>query len=153
MLLIRDDERQRMMKKTAEKKSNKFKILIIDDDRQFMEDLKFLLNESYQVSSARESRTGIALMEEKPFDLVLLDLKMPSYYANEDEREGLEVLKLIKLKWGLAGRAKIPVIMLTRDDSPESRRRCLHNQADGFFTKPPDIETLKQKINELLASN
>ena len=131
----------------------KSRILIIDDDRQFMEDLKFFLNGCYQVSSARESRTGIALMEQRPFDLIILDLKMPSYYANEDEREGLEVLKLIKLKWGLEGGAKIPVIMLTSDDSHESRRRCLRYQADGYFTKPPDIETLKQKINELLASN
>jgi CheY-like chemotaxis protein len=153
MLLIQDSERQSMKKKTDEKKSKRFEILIIDDDRQFMEDLKFFLNGCYQVSSARESRTGIALMEQRPFDLVILDLKMPSYYANEDEREGLEVLKLIKLKWGPEGGAKIPVIMLTRDDSPESRRSCLHYQADGFFTKPPDIETLKQKINELLAGN
>lgn len=142
-----------MIKEADEKSAKRFEILIIDDDRQFMEDLKFFLKGSYQVSSALESRTGIALMEQKPFDLVILDLKMPSYYANEDEREGLEVLKLIKLKWGLEGGANIPVIMLTRDDSPESRRRCLHCQADGFFTKPPDIETLKQKISELLANN
>ena len=142
-----------MILEKSEKKTRRFEILIIDDDKQFGEDLKFLLKPSYRVSSAYEGQTGIALLEKKAFDLVILDLNMPSYYANEDEREGLEVLKLIRLKWGLEGGAKIPVIMITRDDSPESRRKCLQFQADGFFTKPPDIETLKQKINELLESN
>lgn len=142
-----------MIRKIQETKTKKYEILIIDDDRQFREDLKFFLKGNYRVTSAREGRAGIALMEEKSFDLVILDLNMPSYYANEDEREGLEVLKLIKLKWGLEGGANIPVIMLTRDDSPESRRRCLRNRADGFFAKPPDMEILKQRINELLTNN
>ena len=126
------------------------RILIIDDDEKFADDLKFLLNNSFQFFVASESRKGIELFEKENFDLVILDLAMPAFFAEEDEMEGVEVLRIMKSKWEANKKMMIPVIILSRMATPENKRLCFELQAKAFFSKPPRVQDLRKKIDELL---
>lgn len=126
------------------------RILIVDDDKEFSGDLSFLLDGPYQIVSVSESKKAIQLLEKEKFDLVILDLKMPCFYGNEDETEGIEVLRIIRQKWGALRGVRIPVIILSKMDHQENQRKCVELEADEFFAKPPDIQALKKRIDECL---
>jgi DNA-binding response OmpR family regulator len=69
---------------------SKGSILIVDDESEIREGLELLLNmEGYSTSSAETGEAGLALLEENPFDLVLLDVSLP-------DRNGLELLLEIR---------------------------------------------------------
>ncbi len=134
------------MRSQTETKLRSKKILLIDDDREFSNDLAFLLDGAYQIVTVSESKESIELLEKQEFDLVILDLKMPCFLAEEDEMEGIELLRMIRQKWG----AQIPVIILSKMDTQQNRRKCEDLKADEFLAKPPEIDILKKKIDELL---
>ena len=102
-----------MMNTDQLEQADKYRILHIDDDLQFSDDLSFLLNGPYSITSAAEAKEGLSLLEQNQYDLVILDLKMPSFYSDEDEKEGLEVLKIIKLKWGPEGGANPSTVTIS----------------------------------------
>ena len=53
------------------------KILIIDDERNTREGLQEALADNYDVTLAEDGLKGLALLKEKPVDIVLTDLRMP----------------------------------------------------------------------------
>ena len=120
------------------------KILLIDDDEEFTNDLAFLLNGSYKFVAVTKGKKGIELLEKEKFDLVVLDLVMPAFYAEEDEKEGIEVLQLIKKS------VSIPVIVLTKMNKPGIRKICLDLGVDAFLTKHMSMQVLKKKIDKLI---
>ncbi|HQK20472.1 MAG TPA: response regulator, partial [Polyangiaceae bacterium] len=73
---------------------------------------------------------------EKPFDVVLLDVKMPGL-------GGMEVLKLIRMQ-----RPNTQVILITGHASVENGDRRLLEGAFDFIVKPVDIEVLVDKMKE-----
>ena len=65
-------------------------ILVVDDEVEIREGLELLLNtEGYTTSSAETGEAGLALLDEKPFDLLLLDVSLP-------DRNGLDLLREIR---------------------------------------------------------
>ena len=138
------------MRRSEAYKVKQKRLLLIDDEEEFSSDLVFLLDGPYQIVCASGSNEAIELLEKEKTDLVILDLHMPSFYAEEDAWEGVELLRLIRKKWGGSGRGGIPVIILSKMVSEEARRECEKLEADALLAKPPEIEELKEKIGELL---
>src|SRR5579863_8729276 len=69
---------------------SKGSILVVDDESEIREGLEVLLkSEGYGVSSAETGESGLAKLEEHPFDLLLLDVSLP-------DRNGLELLREIR---------------------------------------------------------
>ncbi len=65
-------------------------ILVVDDESEIREGLELLLgSEGYGVTSAGTGAEGLARLEEKPFDLLLLDVSLP-------DRNGLDMLREIR---------------------------------------------------------
>src|SRR5207245_2987821 len=65
-------------------------ILVVDDEAEIREGLEMLLvSEGYRVTSAETGESGLSKLEEKPFDLLLLDVSLP-------DRNGLELLREIR---------------------------------------------------------
>jgi len=120
------------------------KILVIDDDKIYLEDLAFLLSDQYDITTASDSRRGIELLNKTKFDCVVLDLDMPAYYADEDDMEGMEVLKKIREKWN---KRNMPVIIVSKMDTEEIQVLCSNLGADDFIKKPLSINKLKESIN------
>ena len=79
---------------------------------------------------AGDGTRGLAAALHEPPDLVFLDLHLPDLSGDE---------VLLRLR-GLPGCAGIPVVVVTADASPGARERMLGLGADGFLTKPLDLD-------------
>jgi PAS domain S-box-containing protein len=82
-------------------------------------------------SAARASGT--------PFDLVLMDVRMPEF-------DGLEAARRIRAAERAAGGRRTPIVALTANAFPEDREACLEAGMDNFLAKPLDRERLADAI-------
>lgn len=116
------------------------RILIVDDQPVNVELLELLLQDAgyTQVSSSMAPQTVCALHEAEPFDLILLDLKMPVM-------DGFQVME--GLKKNLTDRY-LPVIVLTAE--PGHKLRALQAGAKDFISKPFDLVEVKTRIYNML---
>ena len=119
------------------------RILIIDDQEQNIRLLTRILQRAgYQnIASTTNPQDAIALQTQFNPDLVLLDVHMGG-------KGGLEVLA--ELVSPDRGGEKLPVIMITADDSPDMKRLALASGARDFIGKPFDSAEVLLRIRNLL---
>ncbi|OGC04724.1 hypothetical protein A2276_01965 [candidate division WOR-1 bacterium RIFOXYA12_FULL_43_27] len=114
-------------------KKNKGKIILIDDDEVFCEELtKIIRSEGYQISAFSDSLRGLDSLSNNVYDLLLLDLKTPHL-------SGSDVLSIIRQK-GI----KIKIIVIT--GNPDKEKIGI---PDLVLVKPFDPKHLIAKIKEL----
>ena len=114
------------------------KILLIEDEVKISRFLELeLKHEGYAVEQAYDGRTGLTKALEEEFDLVILDIMLPSI-------NGLEILRRIRKK------SDLPVIMLTAKDETIDKVMGLDMGADDYVTKPFAIEELLARIRVAL---
>ena len=115
------------------------KVFIVDDEedvRDFLEQsVEAMGFESVKISSGTEVKE--MLSASRP-DLVLLDQNMPG-------KTGLEIIKDIS-QLGLL----VPIIMITGDDSEETKVKALTEGADDYIIKPISVPDLKARITAVL---
>lgn len=118
---------------------DKKKILIIDDEAEFVDMLKIRLKASgYEVEVAYDGEGGLKLSKTAKPDLILLDIMLPKI-------DGYEICSLIRKDGN--GR-RIPIILLTAlDQNPDSFKEV---GADFCIIKPFEPEALLKKIRELI---
>ena len=117
------------------------RILVVDDGAENRDVLQRRLERSgHAVETAEHGRKALALLGERPFDLVLLDVLMP-------ELDGFAVLEAIK---GDPKLRDIPVIMISALDEMPSIVRCIEHGAEDFLHKPFDPVLLRARINASL---
>lgn len=115
-------------------------ILIVEDNRDMQEYLKFLLHEKYEVLQAFNGEQGLAMAKEEVPDIVLCDLMMPKL-------DGFGFTKGLREE---AATSHIPVIMLTAKSSKESRIEGFETGIDQYLTKPFDAEELQVILRKSL---
>lgn len=127
----------------------KAKILLVDDDPDFVEATKTVLEgKSYQVVTAYNGDDGLKkVVEERP-DLIILDVIMPG-------KDGFAVCKELKTDPRYYFFSKIPVLMLTvyPDDREKARLSLLEGmtmEAEDYIQKPAIPEELLRRVEELL---
>lgn len=114
-----------------------YKILIVDDELDFLETLvNRLKKRDIQAEGALSGKEALDLLETKEFDLVILDVKMPGM-------DGIETLKKIKVKW-----PEIEVIMLTGHASLELGIQGMEHGAYDYIMKPTKLEELIGKMDK-----
>ncbi|MFA5840501.1 MAG: response regulator [Candidatus Margulisiibacteriota bacterium] len=121
----------------------KKKIIIIDDECQFSSLLSFRLIKTFdcEVLTADNGAEGITSIEKNLPDLIILDLLMPVM-------DGLAVLQYLSSNLKLN---RIPVIVLTASNTPESRSKILeYKMVAEIYYKPVNQVDLTNKIKELL---
>jgi DNA-binding NtrC family response regulator len=115
-------------------------ILIIDDEAEIRESLETLLQlEGYTVATAASGMEGLALVGERTFDAVLLDLALP-------DKNGMEVLTEIRLL-----NPEQAVIMITAYGTVENAVRAMQCGATNFIQKPWDNEKLLADVRAAVA--
>ncbi len=118
----------------------KEKVLIIDDEQEFTEALaERMTNRGMTVSTSSSAIEGLKNVEEKSFDVVVLDLQMP-------EMDGIETLKILKKK-----RPELQVILLTGHATVEKGIEAMKLGAMDLLEKPADMTTLTEKIKKAQA--
>ena len=116
-------------------------ILIIDDDSRNIFALTAVLKaKKYQCLSALSAVKGLELLEEnKNIGAVLMDMMMP-------EMDGYEAIGKIKSNTALQ---KIPVIAITAQAMTGDREKCLEAGADGYISKPVNVDELLVLLKKL----
>lgn len=114
------------------------KVLYIEDDGESRALVRRLLDGRFIVLEASDALSGIELAADALPDLVLLDLSLP----NLTGREAATRLQTIV--------PNAPLVALTADTRPGARERTLAAGFAGYLTKPIDIETFADQIEEFL---
>jgi len=120
---------------------SKGSILVVDDESEIREGLELLLKtEGYQVAMAETGQSGLSRLEERPYDLLLLDVSLP-------DRNGLEMLKDIRLQ-----DPTLPIVLITAYGSIEMARAAFKNGAMDYITKPWSNDELLAQVAQAVES-
>src|ERR1700751_5906588 len=110
-------------------------ILVIDDEAEIREGLELLLtSEGYSVSLAETGESGLARLEQEPYDLLLLDVNLP-------DRNGLDLLRDIRQR-----DPHLPVVLITAYGSIDMARQAFKSGAQDYITKPWSNDELLAQI-------
>lgn len=114
------------------------RVLVIEDDEQILKLLKRgLAYEGYEVDTAMDGPSGLAIARDNPPDVVILDLMLPGM-------DGLEVCRRLR-----AG-GPVPILILTAKDTVTDRIQGLDMGADDYMVKPFELDELLARVRALL---
>ncbi len=117
----------------------KGRILIVEDRDSLRRMLERALGqEGYEVTAAADGQSGIQLLDERPFDFVLTDLKLPDV-------SGLEVLEASR-----AAQPRVPVVVLTGFGTVGTAVEAMKLGAWDFLEKPLEIDDLSRLIERAI---
>ena len=120
---------------------SKGSILVVDDESEIREGLEILLKgEGYGVSSAETGESGLAKLEEHPYDLLLLDVSLP-------DRNGLDMLKEIRRR-----DPQLSVVLITAYGSIDMARAAFKSGAMDYITKPWSNDELLAQVAQAVES-
>jgi two-component system alkaline phosphatase synthesis response regulator PhoP len=115
------------------------KILLIEDDENIRELVSWnLQEEGYECTAIDDGKLGLETAQAGGFDLILLDLMLPSI-------DGYEVIKALR-----GGGDETPVIMLTAKSDEVDKILGLEFGADDYITKPFSVRELKARIKAVI---
>lgn len=110
-------------------------ILIVDDEESVRDSLyNWFIEDRYNVECAENAKEALSILEFRPFDIVLADIKMPGM-------DGLEMLKRIKTL-----RKESIVIIMTAFATIDTAVQALKDGAFDYVTKPFDPDDLSHLI-------
>ncbi|GHT05181.1 hypothetical protein AGMMS49525_12280 [Bacteroidia bacterium] len=117
-----------------------YSLLLVEDNEELLALMVKLLSKEYNIVTAKNGREAIEILEAEYIDLVISDVMMPVM-------DGLEFCKYVKNEFELS---HVPVILLTAKNKEEDRIESYDAGADGFITKPFNLNVLYSKIKNLL---
>jgi len=118
---------------------NQTRILVVDDEASARSGLeKLLRQEGYTVDTAENGASALAIVAERPPDVVVTDLKMP-------EMDGIELVRKLR-----EDDRDLPVIVATAVGDVASAVGAMRAGAEDFLTKPIDFEALALSIERSL---
>jgi len=119
--------------------SERSHIIVIDDESAPRESLRILLSSKYDVDLADCVDEGISQLNQRPADLVILDLRMPG----KDGLDGLAEIREID--------PNVSVVILTGFGSLEAARTAIRHGVTDFIEKPFDVNEMMRIVNDGLA--
>jgi two-component system, OmpR family, KDP operon response regulator KdpE len=117
---------------------NNSRILVVDDEPQLRRALRSTLSAlGFVVADAETGEAALEVVREQKFDLILLDINMRGL-------SGLETCRAIRAK------SDVGILMLTVRDRPDDKIEAMEAGADGYVTKPFDVNELLARIRAIL---
>jgi DNA-binding response OmpR family regulator len=114
------------------------RIVVVDDDPTVADVVeRYLMRDGHSVQSVRDGYEALRVIEERPPDLVVLDLMLPGI-------DGLEVCRRLRQRW------PIPVVMLTALGAESERLAGFEIGADDYVTKPFSPRELAMRVRSVL---
>lgn len=111
----------------------KFKVLLIEPDRQIKKLIDNLLAESYEMFFAKSESEAYSLFSQENPDIIIIDPLFPS-------KEGLEFIKALR-KW-----SDCPIIVISANGTERAAVRSFDAGADDFIRKPFFSEELCSRV-------
>jgi two-component system, OmpR family, KDP operon response regulator KdpE len=117
---------------------NSGRILVVDDEPELRRALRATLSAlGFVVADAETGETALEMLRAERFDLILLDINMPGI-------SGLETCRAIR------ARSDAAIVMLTVRDRAADKIEALDAGADGYVTKPFDVNELLARVRATL---
>lgn len=114
------------------------KVLLVEDDEKVRNELKIFLNKNgYEVININNFENVIEEILKVKVDLILLDINLPNV-------DGQYILKEVRKT------SDVPIIMLTSMNTDLDELISMNYGADGYITKPFNMQILLARINALL---
>lgn len=118
------------------------KILIVDDEQDIVESLKFVLEAGgYDCFTAFNGEDGLRLAKELVPDLIILDVMMPKI-------NGYKISRLLKYDNKYKN---IPILMITARSQEEDKLIGEETGADEYITKPFDLDDVLRQVEKYLS--
>lgn len=121
--------------------------VLVAEDNEINQMLMRSLLEKYGIEAdiADNGLEALARLEEKKYDLILMDINMP-------ELDGIETAKRIIEKEMIKGKAHTPIVALTAHALKGAEQKFLEAGMDDYISKPIDLEELKRVLYRYLKS-
>ena len=117
-------------------------LLLIEDDARLAAMVgEYLTQSGFAVTHKPDGESGLASAQDKPVDLIILDLMLP-------DLDGLEVCRRVRALQGDLGR--VPILMLTAKGDPMDRIVGLELGADDYLPKPFEPRELLARVRAVL---
>jgi len=117
-------------------------LLIVDDERSIRLSLRTILgNYGFVVVEAARGEEALALVRTAQFDAVLLDINMPGM-------GGIEVCRIMR-----KNAPRLPIVMLTVQESEDRKVEALDAGADDYITKPFQLRELTARLRAAVRRN
>jgi DNA-binding NtrC family response regulator len=119
----------------------KREILLVDDNEEFLDSTKDVLeDEGYEVFTAKNGEDAFRMVRERPFEVILMDIKMPGSSGVETFIEMKSINPAVK------------VIMVTAYSIESLIRQALEEGAYAVFKKPLNMSMLLKEIDMIIKS-
>jgi DNA-binding NtrC family response regulator len=114
-------------------------VLVVDDEASIRRTLREILEyEDYEVDEAADGETALEALRANPYDLALIDVKMP-------EPDGMDVLEVMAEEM-----PEVPVVMISGHGTIETAVEATKLGAYDFIEKPPDLNRLLLTVRNAL---
>lgn len=121
---------------------NPSNILVVEDEQDIRQLMCLHLNrKGYNTEEAVNGSKAYEILEQKSFDLIILDWMLPGM-------NGLELLSWIRNKPHPLGIT--PILFVTAKSEPENIVKALQTGADDYLVKPFDLRVLMARVSSLL---
>ena len=118
------------------------KILVVDDESHICRNVtKILSKNRYEVTFALSAKDALDKLARESFSLLISDIIMP-------EKNGLELLKLVKQQWPLT-----KALIMTAYASTDTAMKAIRLGALDYIPKPFTPEELRTKVSKVLAGD
>lgn len=119
-------------------------VLFVEDDamnRRVVKDMLRVVGANME--EAADAETGLEMIENGSFNIILMDLRMPGM-------DGLTAIRHLRSKQG-SPKAELPVIVVTADTALDLREQCLAAGADEVILKPVAMGALLNAMGRMVA--
>ena len=118
-------------------------VLFVEDDPMNRRVVKDMLGVAgVEMFEAPEAETGLIMIGDNAYDLILMDLRMPGM-------DGLTAIRHIRARPDQ--KAKLPIIVITADTGLTIRQDCLEAGADDVLLKPVAMDLLFDSVGRMMA--
>ena len=126
--------------KPSEKPENAQRILIVDDDPDIIESVRYALeNNGHEVLVARDGNQGLVMAEREDPDLIILDMMMP-------KRSGFLVMEKLRR----SSRQAHKIIMITANEGNRHKAFAEMLGVDDYIRKPFNMDQLLESVARIL---
>lgn len=119
-------------------------ILFVEDDamnRRVVKDMLSVVGAN--MDEAADAETGLQMIEDGDYNIVLMDMRMPGM-------DGLAAIRRLRIRSDK--KARIPVIVVTADTAADLREQCIAAGADDVILKPVAMGLLLKAISRMMSN-
>ncbi len=121
------------------------RVLFVEDDPMNRRVVKDMLSVAgAQMAEAADAETGLRMIDEESFNVILMDLRMPGM-------DGLEAIRRIRERQD--DKSMLPVIVVTADTALRIREDCIEQGADEVILKPVAMKALFDAMGKMIVQH